>query len=93
MQEALPATQTKFICGPGEGQEDVIACVQFHAGGLARGDARLRQGAMPHITPELFDRLRQSYEQPSEWTGAQLQVSAGSTAIVTALTQLGVAVS
>jgi hypothetical protein len=60
---------------------------------LRREDARLRKGATPHITPELFDRLRQSYEQPSEWTGTQLQVSAGSTAIVTALTQLGVAVS
>ena len=92
-QEALPATPTNFICEPGEAPEDVIARFLCHANVLAREDARLRQGAMPHITPELFDRLRQSYEQPSEWTGAQLQVSAGSTAIVTALTQLGVAVS
>jgi len=69
-----------------------VARFLCHASVLAREDARLRQGATPHVGPELFDQLRQSYEQPSEWTGAQLQVSAGSTAIVAALKRLGVAV-
>ena len=92
-QEAPSTTLTNFICEPGEAPDEVIARFLCHASVLRREDARLRKGATPHITPELFDRLRQSYEQPSEWTGTQLQVLAGSTAIVTALTQLGVAVS
>jgi erythronate-4-phosphate dehydrogenase len=91
-QEAIPPTLTDLICEPGEAPGNVMARFLCHVSVLAREDARLRQGARPHVTPELFDRLRQSYEQPSEWTGAGLQVSAGSTAIVTALKQLGIAV-
>jgi len=91
-QEAIPSAVEKLICEPGEAPEEVLARFLCHASVLAREDARLRAEATPHVTPELFDRLRQSYEQPSEWTRAQLQVSAGSTAIVTALRQLGVAV-
>ena len=92
MQEAIPPAVRSLICEPGETPEEVMSRFLCHASVLAREDVRLRQGARPHITAELFDRLRQSYEQPSEWTGAQLQVSAGSTAIVAALKQLGVAV-
>jgi erythronate-4-phosphate dehydrogenase len=91
-QEAMPPTLTNLICEAGETPGDAMARFLRHASVLAREDARLRQGATPHVTPELFDRLRQSYEQPPEWTGAQLQVSAGSTAIVAALKQLGIAV-
>jgi len=92
-QETPSTTLENLICEPGEAPEAVVTRFLCHASVLAREDARLRQGATPHITPELFDRLRRSYAQPSEWTGAQLQVSAGSTAIVAALRQLGVAVS
>jgi hypothetical protein len=88
----MPPTLTNLICEAGETPGDAMARFLRHASVLAREDARLRQGATPHVTPELFDRLRQSYEQPPEWTGAQLQVSAGSTAIVAALKQLGIAV-
>ena len=91
-QEAIPSALPTFICEPGETPEAVMSRFLCHASVLAREDARLRQGATPHITSVLFDQLRQSYQQPSEWTGAQLHVSAGSTAIVTALKQLGVAV-
>ena len=91
-QEAMPPT-LKNLTGEG-GETPGVAMARFRrrASVPAREDARLRQGATPQVTPELFDRLRQSYEQPPEWTGAQLQVSAGSTAIVAALKQLGIAV-
>jgi erythronate-4-phosphate dehydrogenase len=92
LQEAIPPAVTTLICEPGESPGEVLERFLCHASVLTREDARLREAATPHITPELFDRLRQSYEQPSEWTSAPLQVSAGSTAIVTALQQLGVAV-
>jgi len=91
-QEPPPPTVTPLICESDEAPGDVVARFLCRASVLAREDARLRQGATPHVGPELFDQLRQSYEQPSEWTGAQLQVSAGSTAIVAALKRLGVAV-
>ena len=91
-QEPMPPTLTSLICEAGEAPGEVMERFLHQSSVLAREDARLRQGATPHVTPELFDRLRQSYEQPAEWTGAQLQVSAGSTAIVAALKQLGIAV-
>ena len=91
-QEAMPPTLTNLICEAGEAPGDVMERFLHQSSVLAREDARLRKGATPHVTPELFDRLRQSYEQPAEWTGAQLQVSAGSTAIVAALKNLGIAV-
>ena len=91
-QEAIPPSVTNLICEPGEAPGDAMVRFLCHSSVLAREDARLREGATPHVTSDLFDRLRQSYEQPLEWTGAQLQVSAGSTAIVAALKQLGAAV-
>jgi erythronate-4-phosphate dehydrogenase len=91
-QEPMPPTLTSLICEAGEAPGEVMERFLHQSSVLAREDARLRQGATPHVTTELFDRLRQSYEQPAEWTGAPLQVSAGSTAIMAALKNLGIAV-
>ena len=60
-QEAMPPTLTNLICEAGETPGDAMARFLRHASVLPREDARLRQGATPHVTPELFDRLRQSY--------------------------------
>lgn len=93
MEEAMPPLLTSLVCEPGETPAEVMTRFLCGSSVLAREDMRLRQAAAPHITADVFDRLRQSYEQPLEWTGAQLQVSAGSTAIVSALKQLGAAVN
>ena len=41
---------------------------------LPREDARLREAAKAGLTLVEFDRLRQSYQQPAEWTGQRVTI-------------------
>ena len=90
LQDETSPKVTTLVCDPSEAPAEVMARFLCGSGVLARENSRLRQAAAPHVTSEVFDQLRWSYEQPLEWTGAPVHVPAGSTAIVSAMQRLGV---
>ena len=56
---------------------------------LPREDARLREAATAGLTSAEFDQLRKSYQQPAEWTGQRVTISAGNGKLCAAAEQLG----
>ena len=60
---------------------------------LPREDARLREAAKAGLTLVEFDRLRKSYQQPAEWTGERVTISAGDSELHAAAEQLGLKVT
>ena len=60
---------------------------------LPREDARLRQAAQAGLTSLEFDQLRKSYQQPAEWTGQRVTISAGNDGPRAAAAQLGLKVA
>ena len=60
---------------------------------LPREDARLRQAAQAGLTSLEFDQLRKSYQQPAEWTGQRVAISAGNDGPRAAAAQLGLKVA
>ena len=59
---------------------------------LPREDARLRDTAKAGLTSVEFDQLRKSYQQPVEWTGQRVTISAGNDGLRAAAAQLGLTV-
>jgi erythronate-4-phosphate dehydrogenase len=60
---------------------------------LPREDARLRDAAKAGLTSVEFDQLRKSYQQPAEWTGQRVTISAGDDGLRAAAAQLGLKVA
>ena len=60
---------------------------------LPREDARLRDAAKAELTSVEFDQLRKSYQQPAEWTGQRVTISAGDDGLRAAAAQLGLKVA
>ena len=60
---------------------------------LPREDARLREVAAAGLTSSEFDQLRKSYQQPAEWTGQRVTISAGDDGLRAAAAQLGLKVA
>ena len=60
---------------------------------LPREDARLREAAQAGLTSLEFDHLRKCYQQPAEWTGQPVTISAGNDGLRAAAAQLGLKVA
>ena len=60
---------------------------------LPREDARLREAAAAGLTSVEFDQLRKSYQQPAEWTGQRVTITAGSDGLRAAAAQLALKVA
>ena len=60
---------------------------------LPREDARLREAAAAGLTSVEFDLLRKSYQQPAEWTGQPVTISAGNDGLRAIAAQLGLKVT
>ena len=60
---------------------------------LPREDARLREAATAGLTSAAFDQLRKSYQQPAEWTGQRVTISAGNGELCAAAAKLGLKLS
>ncbi len=60
---------------------------------LPREDARLRDAAKAGLTSVEFDHLRKSYQQPAEWTGQRVTISAGDDGLRAAAAHLGLKVA
>jgi len=60
---------------------------------LPREDARLRDAAKVGLTSLEFDHLRKCYQQPAEWTGQPVTISAGNDGLRAAAAQLGLKVA
>ena len=60
---------------------------------LPRENRRLREAAKGGLSSIEFDQLRKSYQQPAEWTGQHLTISAGSDELRAAAEQLGLKVA
>ena len=60
---------------------------------LPREDARLREAAVAGFTSVEFDQLRKSYQQPAEWTGQRVTISAENDGLHTRAEQLGLTVT
>ena len=56
---------------------------------LPREDARLRDAAKAGLTSVEFDQLRKSYQQPAEWTGQPVTISAGNEGLHAVAARLG----
>ena len=60
---------------------------------LPREDARLREAAAAGFTSIEFDQLRKSYQQPAEWTGQRVTISAENDGLHARAEQLGLKVT
>ena len=60
---------------------------------LPREDARLREAAAAGFTSVEFDQLRKSYQQPAEWTGQHVTISAENDGLHARAEQLGLKVT
>ena len=60
---------------------------------LPREDARLREAAAAGFTSVEFDQLRKSYQQPAEWTGQRVTISAENDGLHARAEQLGLTVT
>ena len=60
---------------------------------LPREDARLREAAAAGFTSVEFDQLRKSYQQPAEWTGQRVTISAENDGLHARAEQLGLKVT
>ena len=60
---------------------------------LPREDARLREAAVAGFTSVEFDQLRKSYQQPAEWTGQHVTISAENDGLHARAEQLGLKVT
>ena len=60
---------------------------------LPREDARLREAAAAGLTSVEFDLLRKSYQQPAEWTGQPVTITAGNDGLRAGAERLGLAVT
>ena len=60
---------------------------------LSREDARLREAAAAGFTSVEFDQLRKSYQQPAEWTGQRVTISAENDGLHARAEQLGLTVT